>query len=141
MKIKGLLLLTALITSVTAAQARPYPDYAGVCTTFKGDNVVSKDVCVVSFSEGAGGKLTVLKTFNKTYSIDAIERRGSGNYDSDDINDSFKFTINGEASSGEYYRHASFYNKVSVDELEQLNELEEEYLYCYKSKSVDICHS
>lgn len=135
MKINRLLLLAATIVIMTVASARPYPDEAGVCIVFKGDTAATKDVCVVSFSEGAGGKTTVLKTFNKIYRIEAEERT---NRRSDSINDVFRFTVNGEASTGAYYRNASFYN---VEDIDKLIELEEDYLYCYKTKSIDICHT
>lgn len=135
MKVTYLVLTAILFGSVTIANARPYPDKAGICITFKGDTVLTKDVCVVSPSEGAGGKTTNLKTFNKSYRIEAEER---ATRKSDEINDVFKFTVNGEAAKGEYYRNASFYH---IDDIDTLIELEEDYLYCYKTKSVDICHS
>lgn len=135
MKVAYLVLTAILFGSVTTANARPYPDKAGVCIIFKGDTVLTKDVCVVSPSEGAGGKTTILKTFDKSYRVEAEERSDPK---SDELNDVFKFTVNGEVAEGEYYRNASFYH---IGDIRTFIELEEDYLYCYKTKSVDICHS
>ena len=135
MKIKVLLLLSTVVFGVSVAHARPQPDRPGVCITFKGDNVVSKDLCLVSYDEGAGGNTTDLKTFNKSYVISGTQVM---NPRSEARSDHFKYTVNNEASFGEYHRSADFY---SVEDIDEIREREDEYLTCYKTKSVDICYN
>lgn len=127
-------ILTAIILiagMVGTAEARPYPDKAGVCATFKNNELVSRDLCLIGVWTALGGRGAYVKTFDKVYDIKEL----------DDTKGVPTLTVN-KAKAKRYYRHSGFFNIITEDEAEQLSESEEGgLLLCYKSSTTDICHS
>lgn len=128
MKAKCFGLILALLFYSTTGSARPSPDAVGLCYVFKGDEVVKRDICIITSGNAAGGIYTNLQLGDKTYEIysHGIDGKNSDGYN-----------FNGQDSE-HYLRDASFFN---VSTYEELNEINEPALYCYKTKNIDICHN
>ena len=124
-----------LFSSITTANARPYPDRVGVCSTFKGETKLSSDICLISYWTAVGGRERTLKTATNSYVTSE-----------NDVKDDVILTLNGIKAES-YYRHAAFLNVLSEDDdASGWNAVtaayeEEELFYCYKSKGVDICYN
>ncbi len=135
MRVTYLVLIAMLLGSITTANARPYPDRVGVCSTFKGEKKLSSDICLISYWTAVGGRERTLKTATKTYVASE-----------NDVKDSVILTLNGIKAES-YYRHAAFLNVLSEDDdASGWNAVtaayeEEELFYCYKSKGVDVCYN
>ena len=135
MRVTYLVLIAILLSSITTANARPYSDRVGVCSTFKGDTKLSSDVCLISYWTAVGGRERTLKTATKTYVASE-----------NDVKDDVILTLNGIKAES-YYRHAAFLNVLSEDDdASGWNAVtaayeEGELFYCYKSKGVDICYN
>lgn len=128
---KGVILFAIATALAMSAHARPYPDKVGVCYIFKGNNVLEMDTCIISIRDGAGGTSTSLQLNDKRYNIEGSETEKSTNrYE-------YEYTVNGAAAQS-YYRNASFYDVANPEEL---FEIEEPALYCYKTKTLNICHN
>lgn len=125
----------ALLASIGSAEARPYPDRVGVCSTFKGDTKLSSDICLISYWTAVGARERTLKTPTQTYVASE-----------NDIKDDVILTLNGVKAES-YHRHAAFLNVLSeYDDESGWNAVsaadeEDELFYCYKSKGVDVCYN
>lgn len=124
------LVFTSLVLGITTmANARPSPDAVGVCYEFKGDEIKSRDVCIITSGNAAGGMYTNLNLINgKLYQIASHGISG--------INDDL-YDLNGE-DAVHYLRDASFLQVSTYDELAEVNE---DAIYCYKTKKLNLCHN
>ena len=130
MKLKILTAITLLTCLVGTADARPYPDKAGVCASFKNNELVSRDLCLIGVWTATGGRGVYVKTFDKVYDIREI----------DDSKGNPTLTLN-NAKAKRYYRQSGFFNTVSEDEAQRLSDSDDGLLFCYKTSTTDICHS
>lgn len=129
MRYKKLVLFLSLLFITINVQARPLPDHVGVCYEFKGDEIIQRDVCIITEGNAAGGMYANLTLMNgKQYQIASHGIIG--------LNDNL-YDLNGE-DAVHYLRDAAFYN---IANYERLVEIDEPALYCYKTNSLNLCHN
>ena len=129
MKNKFYIVLLAFSIIPTASQAGPLPDEVGVCYEFKADEMIRRDICIITEGNAAGGMYANLQLVSgKEHQIASHGISG--------LNDGL-YDLNGK-DAVHYLRDAAFYNTTDYDGLSEINE---PALYCYKTKVLDLCHN
>ena len=126
MKYGYLFLAIPFLIPAVSASAAVSNDSSGVCYKFENDQVVQKDVCLISFVGGQGEGFWNLKVNNETYELyehDESYKKYGQHY----------FKLNGQPAES-YYRNPNHY-AVSYDYDDDYD-----YLSCYKSESDEICY-
>lgn len=113
-----------LLSVSIPAQAKPYPDELGICYGFNDDELQSADVCLIQSASGIGEQYTTLQWNQKTYDI---------------LSNGSKYLLN-DSDAVFYLRDAAFYQPLSDSEVLSIDD-GEPVLFCYKSRSLDICHN
>ncbi len=129
MKNKIYFKLLPFLLIATTSHARPLPDEVGVCYEFKADEMIRRDICIITEGNAAGGMYANLQLADgKQYQIASHGIIG--------LNDDL-YDLNGK-DAVHYLRDASFYETTDYEGLAEINE---PALYCYKTKTLDLCHN
>lgn len=109
-------MFVASLLHMPLAQAMVYLDSVKVCYEFNQDEMISRDICILSAQSGAGG----------------------GSFDLMYKSENYHFYYTDEKPINSYYRYPSLDKVLDGDDL---FESSTEYLVCFSHKPYDICYT
>ncbi len=126
MRLSHFFLAIPFLTLTLASHAVGASDNAGVCYKFEDDNVVEKDVCLISFVGGQGEGFWNLKMGEETYNLyehdESYKKYGQHYFKLDD------------QPAESYYRNPNHHT------ISYTNDDNYTYLNCYKSVYDEVCY-
>ena len=119
-------LVFTILTLVTTVIANAYvsPDKAGSCYIFKDNKLSKRGICLISTEMGQGHEYYDLSFEGKTYKIHSNSNTSPTEEKLNGVRAKF------------YFRESKFHKIVSPWSLKE----SDSPLYCYKTKTLDICY-